>query len=243
MELPGFERFEFADGGLAKPVYRRGRGPAVVLIHELPGLSAECVDLAARLAGEGFTIYMPLLFGEPLGRYGVKPLAWGCVWREFDFLGRRESRPITDWLRALARKAAAETGGKVGAIGMCFTGCFALTMMMDEEVVAPVLSQPSPPGLSASNLGLRGRELDNAKLRAAEEKIPVLGFRFEGDSLCKSARFEALTEAFADAFEPVVLPGRGHSVLTYHFKRLSPELQTQVWAKLTGHLKRQLSKR
>ena len=243
MNLPGFERFEFSDGGLSKPVYKRGSGPAVLLIHELPGMSVECVDLAARLADEGFTLYMPLLFGDPLQYYGMKPLAWGCVWKEFDFLGRRESRPITDLLRALARKAAADTKGKVGAIGMCFTGCFALTMMMDEEVVAPVLSQPSPPGISASNLGLRGRELENAKVRVENEKIPVLGFRFEGDSLCKSARFEALQAAFGDAFKPVVIDGPGHSVLTYHFKKLSPEEQKRVWAELTGHLKRQLSKR
>jgi dienelactone hydrolase len=240
MELPGFERFDFPAEGLTKPVYKRGTGPAVVLIHELPGMSVECVDLAARLADEGFTIYMPLLFGEPLQNYGTKPLFWGCVWKEFDFLGRRAERPVTGFLRALARRAAAETKGKVGAIGMCFTGCFALTMLLDEEVVAPVLSQPSPPSMSKAALGLRGGELANAKRRVKDEKIPVLAFRFEGDSLCKSERFETLRAEFGDAFKPVVLEGKGHSVLTYHFKGLPEAEKTRVWSALLDHLRARL---
>lgn len=242
MELPGFTRFDFSEGELTKDVYKRGSGPAVVLIHELPGMSVECVELATKLADEGFTIYMPLLFGEPLNYYGTQPLLWGCVWKEFDFLGRRESRPVTDFLRALARKAAVETKGKVGAIGMCFTGAFALTMLLDDEVIAPVLSQPSPPTISAGGLGLRGGELANAKKRVAAEKMPVLAFRFEGDFLCKSARFETLRGELGDAFKPVVLPGPGHSVLTYHFGKLPEADKKRVWGELTGFLSARLKK-
>ena len=240
MELPGFERYDFTAGGLTKPVYRRGEGPGVVLIHELPGMSVECVEFAAKIADEGFEVYMPLLFGEPLQNYGTAPLLWGCVWKEFDFLGRRESRPVTDFLRALGRSAAAATRGKIGAIGMCFTGGFALTMLMDADMIAPVLSQPSPPTLSKSSLGLRGKELENAKRRVAQEKIPVLGFRFEGDVLCRSERFAALSAEFGDAFRPVVVPGAKHSVFTYHFKGLPRDEQARVWSTLIGFLRERL---
>ena len=79
MDLPGFERFDFTAGGVSKPVYRAGTGPAVVLIHELPGMVPECVELGRKSAAEGYTVYMPLLFGAPMKNYGVKPVLWACV--------------------------------------------------------------------------------------------------------------------------------------------------------------------
>jgi hypothetical protein len=51
-------------------------------------------------------------------------------------------------LRSLARKLHDELGGPwpgVGALGMCFTGGFALAMMVDTSVVAPVVAQPAAP--------------------------------------------------------------------------------------------------
>jgi hypothetical protein len=67
-----------------------------------------------------------------------------CIHREFNVWYTGKSSPIVEWLRALARKAHADCGGRgVGAIGMCFTGGFALAMMTESTVVAPVLSQPS----------------------------------------------------------------------------------------------------
>ena len=69
-----------------------------------------------------------------------------CISREFRVLAVRQSSPITNWLRALCRSLHAELGGKgVGAIGMCLTGNFALALMVDSAVMAPVLSQPSLP--------------------------------------------------------------------------------------------------
>lgn len=238
--LAGFESFEFEAGGVAKTVYRRGSGPAVVLIHELPGMVPECVDLGRRLADAGYAVYMPLLFGEPGANYGVKPLLWPCVWKEFSVLSARGKSPAADWLRALARRAFAERGGKgVGAIGMCFTGRFALSLMMDRELIAPVVAQPSS-SYSASAMGIPEAEWDNAVKRSKEEDIPVLGFRFEGDTLCTAARFAALKEGFGARFRERVLPGDKHSVLTIHFKTLSPEDQARVWADLTGFLNERL---
>ena len=46
--------------------------------------------------------------------------------------------PVAGWLRSLARELHDELGGPgVGALGMCFTGGFALAMMVDTSVVAP----------------------------------------------------------------------------------------------------------
>ena len=93
---------------------------------------------------------MPHLFGKvpspdsPLAVLGS--LRQACVNREFNKLRLRQTSPIADWLRSLARELHAELGGPgVGALGMCFTGGFALAMMVDDSVAAPVLAQPSLP--------------------------------------------------------------------------------------------------
>lgn len=241
MELPGFERFDFEADGVSKPVYRAGTGPAVVLIHELPGMVPECVELGRKIAAEGYCVYMPLLFGEPMKNYGVKPLLWPCVWKEFSVLSTHGKSPAADWLRALARKAFADRGGKgVAAIGMCFTGRFALSLMMDKELIAPVICQPGA-SYSDSALGIPESEWDNAVKRSKEENIPVLGMRFEADSLCKAARFETLREGFGERFREILVPGNKHSVLTLNFKDMSPADQRRVWGELCSFLKERLS--
>ncbi|MCR4295363.1 MAG: dienelactone hydrolase family protein [Elusimicrobia bacterium] len=240
MDLPGYERFDFTAGGVSKPVYRAGAGPAVVLIHELPGMVPECVELGRRIAAEGYAVYMPLLFGEPMKNYGVKPVLWACVWKEFSVLSTHGKSPAADWLRALSRKAFAERGGKgVAAVGMCFTGRFALSLMMDKELIAPVLCQPSS-SYSESAMGIPRAEWDNAVKRSKDENIPVLGFRFEGDSLCRAARFDALRDGFGERFREVVVPGARHSVLTLHFKDMSPAERERVWSELTSYLRERL---
>lgn len=240
MELPGFERFEFSEGGVLKAVYRAGTGPAVVLIHELPGMVPECVELGRKIAAEGYTVYMPLLFGEPNENYGTKPLLWPCVWKEFSVLSTHGKSPAADWLRALSRRAFADRGGKgVAAIGMCFTGRFALSLMMDKEMIAPVLCQPGG-GWKDSALGIPEEEWDNAVARSKAEGIPVLGMRFENDFLCKAARFDTLKEGLGKNFREVIVPGKKHSVLTLHFKDMSPEDQARVWGELRAFLAERL---
>ena len=149
--LAGFERFDFTDGPLTRPVWRRGAGPAVIIIHEIPGLHPLVLRFASRVAAAGMTVFCPSLFGEP-GRkvsvgYALGVMAKAiCIHREFNVWATDRSSPIVDWLRALARQAHGECGGAgVGAVGMCFTGGFALAMMTEPAVVAPVLSQPSLP--------------------------------------------------------------------------------------------------
>ena len=238
--LDGFDVFAFEAGGVSKPVYRRGEGPGVVLIHELPGMAPECVDLARRISERGFAVYMPLLFGEPMKNYGMKPLTWSCVWREFSVLSRHGRSPAADWLRALARRAFEERGGKgVGAIGMCFTGRFALSLMMDAALIAPVLSQPGATW-SASAMGIPEAEWDNAVARSKAEDIPVLGLRFSGDKLCRGERFETLRAGFGPRFREVVVTGDKHSVLTINYKDMSEADRARVWEELTRFLDERL---
>jgi dienelactone hydrolase len=230
--LDGFDNFPFCEGEATRDVYRRGKGPGVVVIHEIPGITPEVARFAQRVVDEGFTVYLPHLFGTP-GKplsvgYMAGQIARACISREFRVLAKGESSPITHWLRALCRRAHAECGGPgVGAIGMCLTGNFALSLMVDPWVMAPVLAQPSLPfGVSKAHreaLHLSSSDLATAKRRAAEG-CGVLGLRFTHDPMCPSERFETLRREFGEGFEaieidsssgnPNQIPRAAHSVVT-----------------------------
>ena len=174
--LAGFTKFEFDDGRWTRPVYRIGLGPAVIVIHEIPGLHPQVLAFARDVAAEGMTVFCPSLFGEP-GKpvsnlyLNATMLKLACVGREFAIWSGGRSSPFVDWLRALARKAHAECGGKgVGAVGMCFTGGFALAMMVDDATVAPVVCQPSTPFVGtaarAADLNLSPADAEAVRRRA-----------------------------------------------------------------------------
>lgn len=233
--LPGFATSTFTHDGRSRTVYRAGSGPAVIVIAEIPGITPRVAAFAERLAGMGLTAVMPSLFGTPgqeptLGR-SLRSLAQACVSREFTLLARRRNAPVTDWLRALARHEHGECGGPgVGVVGMCFTGGFALAMMADETVLAPVLSQPSLPlGIGAarkSDLGVDDATLGRLKERCAAEDLCVLGLRFTGDPVVPAERFARLRAELGERFvgveidssagNPHGIDRKSHSVLTEH---------------------------
>lgn len=199
--------FEFADGDSpARSVYCKGEGPAVVLMHELPGMIPECVDLARRIADAGFRVYLPLLFGQPDQPVSLPKMviytAQICISHEFFCLAKHRSSPITTWLKALCRHAKHECGDRgVGVIGMCLTGGFALALMADDSVIAPVVSQPSLPfGITCAHkaaLGISSKDLDAAKTRA-KQGVPILALRFSDDKISPPQKFETLRQEFGD---------------------------------------------
>ena len=208
--LAGFTESTFSHGGISHQVFRAGAGPAVVLIHEVPGIHPGVLDLARRLTGRGYTVYLPSMFGKPGeaagGRAIAKSVARVCVSREFSVLADRSS-PATSWLRALAATAHRECGGPgVGAIGMCMTGSFALAMALEPAVLAPVMSQPAlPAGLTARRraaVGLDDGELARVKARTSQG-LRLLGLRFSNDRGCPAERFATLRREFGDSFEGI----------------------------------------
>jgi dienelactone hydrolase len=153
-----------------------------------------------------------------------------CISREFSAFARRRTSPITTWLRALAARSHDECGGPgVGVVGMCFTGGFALAMMVDDVVLAPVVSQPSLPiALTRAHrrdLGISDVDLVRVKERC-DDGVCLLGLRFTGDSLAPAERFERLRQELGSAFVAVEIdsslgnadgyPKKAHSVLTEH---------------------------
>ncbi|WP_421936956.1 dienelactone hydrolase family protein [Phenylobacterium sp.] len=236
--LSAYTKFDFTHGGRTYPVYRRGSGPAVIVMHEMPGLHPLVVQFADRVAAAGMTVFCPSLFGKPgkpVSRGYTLTTALGvlCIRREFYVWRGDRSSPVVDWLKALARQAHGECGGKgVGAVGMCFTGGFALAMMTDPSVVAPVLSQPSLPinKKGAAEIGVSREELACVKGRLEGEDLSVLGLRFKSDKLVPDARFETYRRELGDRFEAIELEDEDaaeaiippHSVLTLHLKEDGP---------------------
>jgi dienelactone hydrolase len=215
----------FTAAGFTRDAYRRGTGPGVIVIHEIPGITPNVLRFANDVVDRGFTVVMPSLVGVPgkdvNHRYVAASMARVCVAREFTSWALDRTSPIIAWLRALARAVHSEVGGPgVGAVGMCFSGGFALGMMVDDVMVAPVLSQHSFPiargsGAGSGNLGLSPDDAAAVALRAGAG-CEVLGLRFIGDRLV-GTRFESLRELLGDRFIAVELPSaseRDHSVLT-----------------------------
>jgi dienelactone hydrolase len=233
-DLAGFTQSSFTHDGISRVVYAGGAGPAVVVIHEVPGLHPGVVEFAQRVVDAGFSVRMPSLFGTP-GRdvstgYTVRTLAEVCVAREFTAFALDRTSPVIGWLRRLAAEAHAECGGPgVGAVGMCFTGGFALGMMVDDTMLAPVLSQPSLPfGVTRSRrraVGVSDADLARVKERAAAGAC-LMGLRFTHDAAVPEARFDTLRRELGDAFiaveidsskgNPHGIPRGAHSVLTQH---------------------------
>ena len=233
--LAGYQIGDFEHGGTTRTVLRTGTGPAVIVISEMPGITPRVAEFGRRVAAIGCTAVLPSLFGTPGRRptlgYSLKTLTGGCVSREFTAFMRRRTSPVTDWLRALAAFEHGRCGGPgVGAIGMCFTGGFALGMMVDDRMLAPVLSQPSLPlpfgARRRRSVGISDRDLEVVRERVAEG-VCVLGLRFSEDGMAPAERFERLRKELGDGFIGVELdnsPGnpwyiskKAHSVLTEEF--------------------------
>ncbi|MDF0731964.1 dienelactone hydrolase family protein [Pseudomonas entomophila] len=209
--LEDFQARKITLEGSTRTVQVAGSGPAVIVIPELPGISPHVARFARWVRDAGFTVYMPSLWGrdgEPVGlELGQAIMKRLCVSAEFRAFGGGGSAPVTRWLRALARQAHGECGGPgVGAIGMCFSGNFALSMMLEPSMLAPVLSQPALPLDDEAGLQIAPEELRTVRKRLEDEDLTVLGYRFEGDAFCKAQRFAAYQEALGARFVARVLP-------------------------------------
>lgn len=234
--LDGWIKGEFGAHGVTHATYRRGSGPGVILLPELPGLTPEVMTLGNRLVTAGFTVVVPSLVGVP-GRpsstgYAVAVAARVCVSRRFRALARNENRPVAAYLRALVRDLHGELGGRgVGVIGMCFSAGFALAAATEPAVLAAVLGQPSIPfpvtRSARRDPGCSARELAEVRARARRGEVRAVGLRFSHDRLSPAERFAGLRAALGGAFEVIQidsgpgnayeLPRSAHGVLTTHY--------------------------
>lgn len=209
--LNDFEPRSITLDGITKVVHVTGTGPAVIVMTEMPGISPHVARFSRWVRDAGFTVYMPSLFGRdgavPGVEEGIATFKRACVSAEFRAFASNESSPVTQWLRALARHAHEECGGPgVGAIGMCFTGNFALSMMLEPAMLAPVVCQPSLPMDNPAGMNMAPDELAAVRVRLEREDLTVMAYRFDGDKHCRAERFAAFAQALGPRFVARVLP-------------------------------------
>ena len=258
-DLTGWTSAPFAGDGLTYDVYRKGAGPGVVLIPEMPGLTPQVLALGNHLVDNGFTVAAPSLFGTPgapIGPGAVPTLLRGCVSREFAAFATNADRPVARFLRALARDLNEKTPGRgVGVIGQCFTGGFALAAAVDDSVLASVLSQPSLPlaltPTQRRDPGVSDGELEVIRRRAAGDQVCALGLRFTGDRMVPGERFQTLKERLGDAFEVIEIDSRpgnpdgfgrmAHSVLTAEVREVDGQPAYEARKRVVEFLKERLA--
>ncbi len=206
------DSWPFTHGDLTKTVYELPPAPdaedagAVVVLHELPGLSAETFRLGRLLSGAGLHVYLPLMFGEAGEKAPVTNL-----WRlnfssEWSLLDKDDGGEILPWLAALCAEVSRLHGGDgIGVVGMCLSGSLPIALLREPAVVAPVVSQPSLPLCAWTEArkaaaGIHASDLELAKRRVDEEGIEILAFRFELDDISPPERLASLADSFGDGF-------------------------------------------
>jgi len=245
----------------ARTVYVAGSGPAVIVMHEMPGISPQVARFARWVRDAGFTVWMPSLFGRdgavPLADEGAAVFQRVCISREFRVMAGKGTSPVVDWLRALAAQAHADCGGPgVGAVGMCLTGNFALSMMIEPAVRAPVLCQPSLPLDAPDQIDMTDQEAETIRARMQQDDLTAQLYRFEGDPFCRAERLAAYLKRFGDRVEAKTLPDSSagtdtspfftahipgpHSVVTQHLIDHSGAPTRQAVDNIIGFLKSRL---
>jgi dienelactone hydrolase len=211
----------FSFGGITHAIYSAGVGPEVVVLHEAPGMTDACLKLGLILA-ESFRVHLPLLFDEPGGDSGflrsARNIVRVCVSREFHAFAANKTSPVVDWLRALCQRLKELSGEEgVGVIGMCLTGGFALALVADDAVLAPVVAQPSLPVIHRAALGLSPADAAAVRARAAALGTGcVLGLRYADDRIAPRERIDAIRALIGPGLRYVELAGDKHATLTDH---------------------------
>jgi len=221
--IDGFKKpFEF--GSSTKlPVYvsEKGQKPLLVL-HELPGMTPSFIVYCQKMAAQGFKVYMPLLFKSPETEMNTLETAFFCMSREFRSLftakDKTNTRPFTAWLLDLVEHVGEESpDSKIGVVGMCLTGGFAIAAIAKPQVNAVAACQPSMPFFSnIETLGLSTAERNDASAGAQEKTSPcVKGYRYQKDRISREEHMKAASNLLGSSFERYPdLPGKGHSTLT-----------------------------
>lgn len=205
--------------------------PGVVLLHEVGGMSPQCVGLARELAdpadGPAFRLYLPLLFGKPeqTTLLGVDLRGLFCIRREMHYLASSQTSPMTTRIRRLIVDIAETTTStnELAVIGMCLTGNLIFGLMAECHVMAAVSSQPAlplqlfgklTPRFMKNGLSVADRDL----VEAVRSSTPLLALRFDNDWMCPRDRFDSLRDAFGYDGQLTIesVAGSGHSVLTAH---------------------------
>ncbi len=188
--------------------------PAILLLHELPGMTPQCLSLATNIASRGYTVYLPLMFGRPDENNDLSTI-WNTVFLLLDckwsLFHKYETPGIVKDLKIITNEIEQRQGPKkMGVVGMCLTGTLPLSLLSNTNVETLVLSQPAMPfgftSAQKSALGLSFADMCFAVNRVSQEQLTILGLRFASDTICTSNRFNSLHQLFGSNFHDLTIP-------------------------------------
>ena len=220
-------------------LYDKGHGPAVLLLHELPGLSRATLNLVDRLVADGYHVYYPRLFGD-YGETQTGPALPLSVCRngEFHCLSKDvPAAPLIKFIReSVFPKMRSDGATQTVVIGMCLTGSVGVALLNDDLVRGAVMSQPALPfALGRSRLAALGLTDDEIKDAKASHK-PILAFRFTNDCISPPERMEHFEHVFGPQMTVMQIdsspcnaagvPGNSHAVLTLSHHPSEPHYPT-----------------
>jgi dienelactone hydrolase len=221
-QLAGFVSDPFDDGSIEHDVFRRGDGPAVLVLHEVPGIDGATLAVAERIRCAGFTIVLPDMLPPPFAPASPRLLVGNmirvCVAREFWALALRYDRPLTRWLQALAVREHGLAGGPgIGIVGMCLTGGFALAAATQAPVAVAIASEPAVPFRvrpgASTDLGMSEGEVQVLADRVASGELCVRAFAYDRDPMTPPARMERIKSLLGSDVVIEGIHGKDHPVL------------------------------
>jgi len=217
--------------------------PAVVMIHDVWGLSAHTREYASRLANEGFAVLAIDLYRRARPEKIEDPGRFMRALSDPQVLGDLG-------LAAHFLAARPETNGRVGVLGFCMGGMYALMAgCADLGFAASVpfyglLSHGhgilhDPAGLDPA---VKPRE---PIAMAAELRCPMLAFFGDQDTFIPLEDVRKLERSLARAragAEIVVVPGAGHAFMNdTRPDAYRPEAAADAWQRTVQFLRSHLS--
>lgn len=167
VELPGVLSMPDSNDGL--------RRPGLLLVYDIFGMSDEMRRVARDLAEQGYVVLVPDLFARG-------PVRMLCVARTLRAMAAKEGRAVDDLEAARAWLASRPEvdPDRIGALGFCMGGGFALVLAMTERyrVAAPFYgTAPDPMPRSCPVVAsFGGRDAPFAKMPAIlERNLAALG--------------------------------------------------------------------
>ncbi|AFM10941.1 dienelactone hydrolase family protein [Turneriella parva] len=200
--------------------------PAVIFLPDLTGVGETQLETAALLSGEGFTVVVPDLFSEQgAARY--------CLRMFFDaaFLtnqpGNQGVTEVFELIEHVKRMPGIDAG-RIGLIGQCLTGGFALHAALRDDIKAPVVFHHS--------FGLTGSGIPELSGRAICK--PVQGHFVQIDPMCPKSRVEQLRDQLGTYLEVNYYDWLPHGIP--HFFRRTDEGR-RAYINMVRFLKMQLA--
>ena len=220
---------QLTNGHLARhDVYVKGEGQPILILQELPGIGPDTFALADRLIAAGFKVYLPHLLGK-LGKASkltslTNAVRILCIRHTFQMFRVGAQSDMAAWMRALCAEISDREGGaRLGVVGMCLTGSFAIPLMAEDAVHGAVASQPALPVRHSTYLHMSQADVVAANA-AMDKKGPALAMRYGTDTLSRPEHITALKAAFGGNLETETFdnPEEGdrsmkHSLLTLDF--------------------------